>query len=115
MPGVLGQSDLHQPLSEFDRTNLQRVIVRQVEAEPEKRAKVIHAQNELEALQQLPATSLVIGCEPSSLQLRYLQTLTEIAAEKNCIVPAPSGPADKFSTSPSGPTAFRPSCYRHSC
>ena len=62
---------------------MQRAMARQAEAEREKRAKVIHAQGEFEASQQLAAAAEVIGGEPSALQLRYLQTLTEIAAEKN--------------------------------
>jgi regulator of protease activity HflC (stomatin/prohibitin superfamily) len=68
---------------------MQRAMARQAEAEREKRAKVIHAQGEFEASQQLAAAAHVIGGEPSALQLRYLQTLTEIAAEKNSTIVFP--------------------------
>jgi regulator of protease activity HflC (stomatin/prohibitin superfamily) len=65
---------------------MQRAMARQAEAEREKRAKIIHAQGEFEASQQLSAAAAVIGAQPATLQLRYLQTLTEIAAEKNSTV-----------------------------
>jgi regulator of protease activity HflC (stomatin/prohibitin superfamily) len=68
---------------------MQRAMARQAEAEREKRAKVIHAQGEFEASQQLAAAARVIGGQPSALQLRYLQTLTEIAAEKNSTIVFP--------------------------
>jgi len=63
--------------------SMQRAMARQAEAEREKRAKVIHAEGEFTASQQLAAAAEVIGSQPATLQLRYLQTLTEIAAEKN--------------------------------
>jgi regulator of protease activity HflC (stomatin/prohibitin superfamily) len=66
--------------------SMQRAMARQAEAEREKRAKVIHAQGEFEAAQQLAAAAAVIGSQPSTLQLRYLQTLTEIAVEKNSTI-----------------------------
>ena len=62
---------------------MQRAIARQAEAERERRAKVIHAQGEFEASQRLADAAEVIGRHPAALQLRYLQTLVEIAAEKN--------------------------------
>jgi len=62
---------------------MQRAIARQAEAERERRAKIIHAQGEAQAAEQLAAAADVIGKNPATLQLRYLQTLTEIAAEKN--------------------------------
>ena len=65
---------------------MQRAMARQAEAEREKRAKIIHAQGEFEASQQLAAAAEVIGSQPATLQLRYLQTLTEIAAEKNSTI-----------------------------
>src|ERR671930_265580 len=65
---------------------MQRAMARQAEAEREKRAKIIHAQGEFEASQQLAAAAAVIGQHPSTLQLRYLQTLTEIATEKNSTI-----------------------------
>jgi regulator of protease activity HflC (stomatin/prohibitin superfamily) len=68
---------------------MQRAMARQAEAEREKRAKVIHAQGEFEASQQLAAAAHVIGGEAAALQLRYLQTLTEIAAEKNSTIVFP--------------------------
>jgi regulator of protease activity HflC (stomatin/prohibitin superfamily) len=65
---------------------MQRAMARQAEAEREKRAKIIHARGEFEASQQLAAAAEVIGSQPSTLQLRYLQTLTEIATEKNSTI-----------------------------
>ncbi|MBU6434479.1 MAG: slipin family protein [Nitrospirae bacterium] len=62
---------------------MQRAIARQAEAERERRAKVIHAQGEFEASQRLADAAEVISRNPAALQLRYLQTLVEIAAEKN--------------------------------
>jgi regulator of protease activity HflC (stomatin/prohibitin superfamily) len=66
--------------------SMQRAMARQAEAEREKRAKIIHARGEFEASQQLAAAAEVIGSQPATLQLRYLQTLTEIAAEKNSTI-----------------------------
>ena len=68
---------------------MQRAMARQAEAEREKRAKVIHAEGEFSASQQLAAAAEVIGRQPATLQLRYLQTLTEIAAEKNSTIVFP--------------------------
>lgn len=65
---------------------MQRAMARQAEAEREKRAKIIHAQGEFSAAQQLAEAAEVIDRQPSTLQLRYLQTLTEIAAEKNSTI-----------------------------
>ena len=65
---------------------MQRAMARQAEAEREKRAKVIHAEGEFIASQQLANAAQVIGSQPATLQLRYLQTLTEIAAEKNSTI-----------------------------
>jgi regulator of protease activity HflC (stomatin/prohibitin superfamily) len=62
---------------------MQRAIARQAEAERERRAKIIHAQGEFEASQRLADAANVISQNPAALQLRYLQTLVEIAAEKN--------------------------------
>ena len=69
--------------------SMQRAMARQAEAEREKRAKVIHAQGEFEAAQQLASAVAVIGSQPATLQLRYLQTLTEIAVEKNSTIVFP--------------------------
>jgi regulator of protease activity HflC (stomatin/prohibitin superfamily) len=68
-----------------------RAIAKQAEAERERRAKVIHAEGELQASEKLAQAAHVLGKEPMSLQLRFLQTLTEIAAEKNSttIFPVP--------------------------
>ena len=62
---------------------MQRAIARQAEAERERRAKVIHAEGEFEASQRLADAADVISRNPAALQLRYLQTLVEIAAGKN--------------------------------
>jgi len=69
--------------------NMQRAMARQAEAEREKRAKVIHAQGEFEASKQLSAAAEAISSQPIALQLRYLQTLTEIGVEKNTTVVFP--------------------------
>jgi regulator of protease activity HflC (stomatin/prohibitin superfamily) len=62
---------------------MQRAMARQAEAEREKRAKIIHAEGELQAATSLAKAAEEIGSNPTTLQLRYLQTLTEIASEKN--------------------------------
>jgi regulator of protease activity HflC (stomatin/prohibitin superfamily) len=62
---------------------MQRAIARQAEAERERRAKVINAEGEFQAAQRMADAAHVLATEPMSLQLRYLQTLREIAAEKN--------------------------------
>jgi regulator of protease activity HflC (stomatin/prohibitin superfamily) len=69
--------------------NMQRAMARQAEAEREKRAKIIHAQGEFEAAQQLSQAAATIATQPIALQLRYLQTLTEIGVEKNTTVVFP--------------------------
>jgi regulator of protease activity HflC (stomatin/prohibitin superfamily) len=68
---------------------MRRALARQAEAEREKRAKIIHAAGELEASQKLWEASLVLAQEPVAVQLRYLQTLTEIGVEKNTTVVFP--------------------------
>jgi regulator of protease activity HflC (stomatin/prohibitin superfamily) len=65
---------------------MQRAMAKQAEAEREKRAKIIHAEGELQASTQLAQAAGIIGSQPSALQLRYLQTLTEIAVEKNSTI-----------------------------
>ena len=62
---------------------MQRVMAKQAEAEREKRAKIIHAHGEQQAAESLALAAKELGKEPSSMQLRYLQTLTEIASERN--------------------------------
>ena len=68
---------------------MQRAMARQAEAEREKRAKIIHARGELEASKALGEAAHVISENPVTLQLRYLQTLTEIATEKNSTIVFP--------------------------
>ena len=68
---------------------MQRAMARQAEAEREKRAKIIHAEGEFAAAQRLSEAARVIQREPVTLQLRYLQTLTEIGAEKNSTIVFP--------------------------
>jgi regulator of protease activity HflC (stomatin/prohibitin superfamily) len=72
--------DIELPVS------MQRAMAKQAEAEREKRAKVIHAEGELQASAQLAQAAQMIGSQPATLQLRYLQTLTEIAVEKNSTI-----------------------------
>jgi regulator of protease activity HflC (stomatin/prohibitin superfamily) len=70
---------------------MQRAMAKQAEAEREKRSKVIHAEGEFQAAQRLAEAAHVLHAEPAALQLRYLQTLAEIATEKNStlIFPVP--------------------------
>jgi regulator of protease activity HflC (stomatin/prohibitin superfamily) len=65
---------------------MKRAMARQAEAEREKRAKVLHAEGEYNAAQQLQEAAEVLSREPTALQLRYLQTLTEISVEKNSTI-----------------------------
>jgi regulator of protease activity HflC (stomatin/prohibitin superfamily) len=69
--------------------DMQRAIARQAEAEREKRAKIIHAAGELEASEKLAQAAAVISTQPTAITLRYLQTLTEIASEKNSTIVFP--------------------------
>ena len=68
---------------------MQRAMARQAEAEREKRGKIIHAAGELEASSKLAEAAEIIASNPVTLQLRYLQTLTEIASEKNSTIVFP--------------------------
>jgi regulator of protease activity HflC (stomatin/prohibitin superfamily) len=70
---------------------MQRAIAKQAEAERDKRAKIIHADGEYQASQKLADAAQIIASQPMALQLRYLQTLVEVAAEKNSttIFPVP--------------------------
>lgn len=65
---------------------MQRAMARQAEAEREKRAKIIHAEGEMQASARLTEAADTLSRNPMTLQLRYLQTLTEIAAEKNSTI-----------------------------
>ncbi|MGH7339510.1 MAG: slipin family protein [Candidatus Rokuibacteriota bacterium] len=67
-------------------TEMQRAMARQAEAEREKRAKVIHAEGEFQASKQLAAAAEIVSQNPTTLQLRYLQTLSEISQEKNSTI-----------------------------
>jgi regulator of protease activity HflC (stomatin/prohibitin superfamily) len=66
--------------------DMQRAMAKQAEAEREKRAKIIHAAGELEASEKLASAATVMAAEPMTITLRYLQTLTEIASEKNSTI-----------------------------
>ena len=81
--GIVEVKDLELPQS------MQRAMARQAEAEREKRAKIIHASGEFEASKALAQAARIIGSEPATLQLRYLQTLTEIASERNSTIVFP--------------------------
>ena len=65
---------------------MKRSMAAQAEAERERRAKIIHAEGELQASEKLAQAANVIGREPSAIQLRFLSTLTEIASEKNSTI-----------------------------
>jgi len=69
--------------------DMQRAMARQAEAEREKRAKIIHAEGEFTASKQLSQAAAVLAVEPNAITLRYLQTLTEIASEKNSTIVFP--------------------------
>jgi regulator of protease activity HflC (stomatin/prohibitin superfamily) len=101
--GIVEVKDVELP------EGMKRSMARQAEAEREKRAKIIHASGEFEAAQQLQEAAHTIAVEPVTIQLRYLQTLTEIAAEKNSTIIFPI-PLDFFRafnilTGDSGPAA----------
>ncbi len=64
-------------------SEMQRAMAKQAEAERDRRAKIIHAEGEFQASEKLAAAAEIIGRQPAALQLRYLQTLTEVAAENN--------------------------------
>jgi regulator of protease activity HflC (stomatin/prohibitin superfamily) len=70
---------------------MQRAMARQAEAERERRAKIIHAEGELQASQKLAEAARMLSADPAAIQLRYLQTLTEVASENNSttIFPVP--------------------------
>ncbi|MBZ5535801.1 MAG: slipin family protein [Acidobacteriia bacterium] len=68
---------------------MQRAIAKQAEAEREKRAKIIHAEGELQASQKLMEAAQILSAQPTAIQLRYLQTLTEIGVEKNTTIVFP--------------------------
>ena len=80
-----------------------RAIAKQAEAERERRAKVIHARGELEASEQLLEAATVLAKQPQALQLRYMQTLTEIAGERSSIIvfPLPIDLIDSLRAAPS--------------
>jgi regulator of protease activity HflC (stomatin/prohibitin superfamily) len=78
--GIVEVKDVELPVS------MQRAMARQAEAEREKRAKIIHASGEYEASKRLSEAAHIIATEPATIQLRYLQTLTEVAAEKNSTI-----------------------------
>jgi len=69
--------------------SMQRAMARQAEAEREKRAKIIHADGEYQAAQQLSEAAITLGRTSAGIQLRYLQTLTDIAVEKNSTIVFP--------------------------
>ena len=68
---------------------MQRAMARQAEAERERRAKVIHAEGELQAAATLSEAAGVLTANPAAIQLRYLQTLSEIGAEQNSTIVFP--------------------------
>jgi regulator of protease activity HflC (stomatin/prohibitin superfamily) len=84
---------------------MQRAMARQAEAERERRAKVINAEGEFQAAQKLADASAVIGQHPMALQLRFLQTLTEVASENNSttIFPLPIDLIAPFMKTPTKP------------
>lgn len=90
---------------------MRRSMAAQAEAERERRAKIIHADGEFQASERLAQAGAVIAREPTTLQLRYLQTLTEIATEKNSTIvfPFPIELLKAFGINIVGPEAKSPS------
>ena len=74
---------------------MQRAMAKQAEAERERRAKVIHAEGEFQASQKLSEAAVIISKDPAALQLRFLQTLSEISTENNSTIIFPI-PIDLF-------------------
>ncbi|MEE8225158.1 MAG: SPFH domain-containing protein, partial [candidate division NC10 bacterium] len=70
-------------------SEMQRAMARQAEAEREKRAKIIHAEGELQASDKLSEAARIMAAEPITIQLRYLQTLTEIGTEQSSTIVFP--------------------------
>jgi hypothetical protein len=70
-------------------SDMQRAMARQAEAERERRAKVIHAEGEFQAASRLSEAAGVLSSAPAAIQLRYLQTLSEIGAEQNSTIVFP--------------------------
>jgi regulator of protease activity HflC (stomatin/prohibitin superfamily) len=90
--------------------SMQRAIARQAEAERERRAKVIAAEGELQASEKLTQAGIVIAQEPAALQLRYLQTMAEIASERTStiIVPLPIDLFEPFIRKHGRPASTQP-------
>jgi regulator of protease activity HflC (stomatin/prohibitin superfamily) len=84
-----------------------RAMAKQAEAERERRAKIIHAEGEFNAAQKLVDAATLMATQPMTLQLRYLQTLTEIGVEKNTTIvfPLPLELINLFNKSITGPAA----------
>src|SRR5438094_2349272 len=78
--GIVEVKDVELPQS------MQRAMARQAEAERDKRGKIMHASGEFEASKMLTEAARIIGGQPATIQLRYLQTLTEIASERNSTI-----------------------------
>src|SRR5919206_353480 len=93
IPGVekMVKMDLRTVTMDIPPQDVQRAMAKQAEAERERRAKVIHADGEFQASQKLADAAAVIGQQPMALQLRFLQSLVEVASEKNSttIFPVP--------------------------
>ncbi len=73
----------------YETENMVRAIAKRAEAERDRRAKIIHAEAEFQASQTLVDAAKILGSTPAAMQLRYLQTLTEIGAEQNSTVVFP--------------------------
>jgi regulator of protease activity HflC (stomatin/prohibitin superfamily) len=90
--------------------NMQRAMARQAEAEREKRAKIIHADGELQASRALAEAAQVMAATPTALQLRYLQTLTDLSGDRGTVLvfPIPVDLISGFLSSVSGRSTVSP-------
>src|SRR5712664_889062 len=86
---VVGQFELDEILAQRDKVNAKLQVILDTETERERRAKIIHADGEFQASSKLAEAAKVLETQRSAIQLRYLQTLTEIGVEKNTTVVFP--------------------------
>jgi len=105
---VLGKHELDEMLAERERLNLdvQQILDAQAEAERERRAKVIHAEGEKQAAVALLEAAQMLAQQPEALQLRYLQTMTQVAGDRasTIVLPLPMDLLARLVDKPRAPT-----------